>query len=165
MGTEIERKFLVRSDAWRKGPPGVFCRQGYLLARDDCTVRVRVAGDRGYLTIKGPPEGLSRPEFEYPVPVADANELLDRFCPLLRVDKRRYLREHAGHTWEIDEFLGANAGLVVAEVELEQAAEPVALPDWVGTEVSADPRYQNSNLAQRPYREWGADRTASGRCP
>lgn len=156
MGTEIERKFLVCSDTWRDGSPGVLCRQGYLLAQAECTIRVRVMGDQGFLTIKGPTQGLARAEYEYPIPVAEADELLDRFCPSLRVEKRRHLREHAGHTWEVDEFLGANAGLVVAEVELERPDEPVPLPEWVGEEVSEDRRYQNSSLARRPYRDWGA---------
>jgi len=156
MGTEIERKFLVSSEGWREGPPGLRCRQGYLLARPDCTIRVRVMGDQGYLTIKGPPQGLARPEYEYPLPVVEANELLDSFCPTLRVEKCRHLREHAGHTWEVDEFLGENAGLVMAEVELERPDEPVQFPAWIGVEVSGDPRYQNASLAKRPYRDWRA---------
>jgi CYTH domain-containing protein len=160
MGTEIERKFLVRGDGWRAGAPGVLCRQGYLMSQADCSLRVRVLGDGGYLTIKGPAQGLARPEYEYPIPVRDAEELLDRFCPALRIEKRRHLREYGGHTWEVDEFLGANLGLVLAEVELERCDEAVLLPDWVGAEVSGDRRYLNASLAQRPYAQWNRLATA-----
>lgn len=155
MGTEIERKFLVRNDSWRAGPAGVLCRQGYLSLGGPCTVRVRLLGDAGYLTIKGPPAGLARAEYEYPIPAADAAEMLERFCTSLQVEKRRHVREHGGHTWEIDEFLGANQGLVLAEVELERPDEPVSLPEWAGREVTGDPRYLNSSLARCPYSRWG----------
>ncbi|MBX3707783.1 MAG: CYTH domain-containing protein [Pseudomonadales bacterium] len=154
MGTEIERKFLVRGDAWRDAARGTRLRQGYLSSDPARTVRVRSAGAAAWLTIKGPPEGLVRAEFEYPIPVADATILLDTLCERPLIDKVRHVVEYAGHTWEIDEFQGENAGLVVAEVELEHADEPVQLPPWVGAEVTDDPRYQNANLVRAPYTRW-----------
>jgi CYTH domain-containing protein len=117
-------------------------------------VRVRVAGERAYLTIKGPRVGLARPEFEYPIPVEDANQLLDGLCPRPFIEKVRYRIEHQGLVWEVDEFSGENQGLVLAEVELTHEAQSVPLPPWIGEEVSEDPRYYNSNLARRPYTRW-----------
>ena len=157
MGQEIERKFLVRSDAWRWGAEGLYCRQGYLASDISCTVRVRVLGDKGFLTVKGRMEGISRAEYEYGIPVQDAHEMLDRLCPRPLIEKYRYLREYAGQTWEVDEFVGENQGLVVAEIELRTADEAIALPEWVGREVTADPRYLNVNLAKRPYTTWGSE--------
>jgi CYTH domain-containing protein len=153
MAREIERKFLVRGEGWRQGE-GVPYRQGYLSREPSRTVRVRVARDKGYLTIKGASEGISRSEYEYPIPLADATELLDRLCERPLVEKTRYRIAHGAHTWEVDEFHGDNQGLVLAEVELARADERPALPDWIGEEVSDDPRYFNSNLVQRPYRSW-----------
>jgi CYTH domain-containing protein len=154
MGVEIERKFLVRGDAWRAGAVGVPYRQGYLPAEAGCTVRVRLAGETGYLTVKGKTEGLSRLEFEYPIPSADATELLNLLCLKPLIEKKRYRVEHAGHVWEVDEFFGDNAGLVTAEVELDDPEESVELPPWVGREVSDDYRYRNANLARNPYKNW-----------
>jgi adenylate cyclase len=156
MGVEIERKFLVRRDAW----PGSSVvtkstrfKQGYLSRERGRTVRVRRAGERAFLTIKGESVGLVRPEFEYEIPLADAAPLL-AMCTGSLIDKERHLVEHEGHTWEVDEFLGANAGLWVAEIELAKADEAFARPAWVGDEVTDDRRYLNSNLVEHPYSEW-----------
>ncbi len=156
MGCEIERKFLVRSDAWREGAPGLPYRQAYLCREPGRTVRVRIAGENGFLTVKGRPDGLARAEFEYPIPVADAMELLE-LCDGGRIDKIRYRRPYEGLVWEIDEFVGANAGLVVAEIELPTVDHPFAQPEWVGEEVSGDLRYANSQLARHPFSCWLSD--------
>jgi CYTH domain-containing protein len=153
---EIERKFLVRGDGWRPGAQGVVYRQGYLGAGENavCTVRVRVAGESAWLTIKGRSSGGARDEYEYPVPVADAEEMLDRLCPGGRVEKIRHRVPYAGRLWEVDEFIGENAPLVVAEVELDSIDAEVSLPLWVGREVTEDPRYTNAALARQPYSRW-----------
>lgn len=151
---EIERKFLVTGDGWRDGATAERLRQGYLCHGDTATFRVRVANDRACLTIKGPTAGLTRTEDEYPMDVMEAEALLEHVCESGIVDKTRHRLRHADHTWEIDEYHGDNEGLVVAEVELSAEDEDVALPDWVGDEVSHDPRYRNSSLAQLPYRDW-----------
>lgn len=156
MGTEIERKFLLKDDAWRKDASGQAYRQGYLSTDKERTVRVRVVGTQAMLTIKGMTHGIRRVEFEYPIPLADADGLLE-LCHRPLIEKTRYRVEHDGLVWEIDEFHGENAGLVVAEVELERESQAVTLPPWIGEEVSDDPRYFNSNLARHPYREWAAD--------
>lgn len=157
MAREIERKFLVCGDGWRPGAVGVPYRQGYLSAGADagCTVRVRIAGERAVLTIKGPAARGSRDEYEYPVPVADAEEMLARLCPGGRVEKLRHRVDFAGRTWEVDEFTGENAPLVVAEVELESIDADVALPPWVGREVTDDPNWSNAALARLPYSKRG----------
>ena len=152
MGREIERKFLVTGDGWRQGPPGVRQRQGYLLVDERATVRVRIEGGRATLTIKGEQRGLTRPEFEYAIPLADAEEILG-LCACV-VEKTRYVREHAGHVWEVDVFHGANDGLVTAEVELAREAEAVTPPPLVGADVSHDLRYRVARLARQPYRDW-----------
>lgn len=154
MATEIERKFLVTGEAWRAAPP-IAISQGYLNRDPHRTVRVRIAGDRAVLTIKGLSVGASRPEFEYPIPLEDAKALL-AICDGPIVEKHRHCVRHAGLTWEVDEFLGDNAGLVVAEVELDAEDQPIEFPGWVGAEVTDDPRYLNSNLATTPYRRWAA---------
>lgn len=172
MATEIERKFLVSSDAWRAGVPvvpGVTMRQGYLASGGGAgaTVRVRVVGDgnaaRGRLTIKGPSRRVAdgpghapvRDEFEYDIPGADAEHMLRTLCGGRVVEKVRFERVHHGVVWEVDEFSGANAGLVLAEVELERADQRVELPPWVGRDVTDDPRYANSSLALRPIPDSG----------
>ena len=152
MGTEIERKFLVTGSAWRNSEPVYFC-QGYLNRDKHRTVRVRIAGDRGVLTIKGLTTGASRPEFEYAIPVDDAKEML-ALCDGPVVEKNRRVVQHAGLTWEVDEFLGDNKGLIVAEVELDSEDQTIDVPNWVGAEVTADSRYFNSNLATTPYKLW-----------
>jgi len=156
MPTEIERKFLVKSEAWREGPPGVEMRQGYLARNEERSVRVRVAGDKAFITVKGRGRGISRAEFEYPVPLEDAREMLGLCLPSL-IEKTRYERQHAGHLWEVDEFQGDNAGLVVAEIELDAEDRDFEKPEWAGEEVSDDTRYLNACLAERPWRDWGGD--------
>ena len=154
MASEIERKFLVRSDVYRALGTAEHYRKGYLRTAGPATVRVRIAGDRGYLTIKGPTRGLTRSEFEYPIPLLDAEALLDTLCERPQIEKLRYRIRAGAHTWEVDEFLGDNAGLVVAELELSAEDEPFERPAWLGDEVTADARYRNSALARRPYRSW-----------
>lgn len=152
MAIEIERKFLVVGEQWRTAKSRLYC-QGYLNRDSKRTVRVRIAGDRAFLTIKGPTVGASRSEFEYEIPVDDAVQMLP-LCEQPLIEKNRYIVEHAGLTWEVDEFLGSNAGLVVAEVELESESQPVELPDWIGQEVTGDSKYYNSRLSQNPFSEW-----------
>jgi adenylate cyclase len=162
MPMEIERKFLVVSDAWRgRGMPAGrrFC-QGYLAGGDGVSVRVRRASDEAFITIKGDAIGPARPEYEYPIPVAEAEELLSRLCRRPLIEKTRHEVLHDGHVWEIDVFGGANAGLVLAEVELSDPHERFALPPWVGAEVTFDPRYRNSALAAAPVGVPSADRAA-----
>lgn len=153
VATEIERKFLVRDTRFLAGDPGVPFRQGYLSRDPDRTVRVRVAGDQGFLTIKGRPDGPSRPEFEFEVPLDDARELLG-LCAGSLIEKTRHRIDHDGLTWDVDVFEGANEGLVIAEVELPTVDHAVALPDWVGVEVTGDVRYYNSRLVARPFSTW-----------
>lgn len=153
MAVEIERKFLVAGEAWRDGAEAVPYAQGYLSRGTGRTVRVRLAGTKGFLTVKGPVNGISRDEFEYSIPAEDALSML-RLCDGPIIEKRRYRITHAGHLWEVDEFRGDNEGLIVAEVELSSEADTPSLPPWVGREVTGDPRYYNSNLTVHPYREW-----------
>lgn len=153
MGTEIERKFTVSSMEWRSEGSGERLQQGYLSTDPERTVRVRVVGERAWLTIKGRTVGASRPEFEYALPAADARQLLTLCLPPL-IDKTRHRVSFADHTWEIDVFHGENQGLVIAEVELEREGEAVSLPAWLGEEVTGDPAYYNSNLIRRPYQRW-----------
>lgn len=154
MAQEIERKFLVRGEDWRDLAPGEVYRQGYLSAGTGVTVRVRTAGGRGLLTIKGPSVGATRAEYEYEIPLADANEMLDTLCEQPLIEKSRRRIEHGGLVWDVDEFVGDNQGLVIAEVELADERQEVTLPDWVGDEVTDDSRYFNANLVRHPYREW-----------
>jgi adenylate cyclase len=153
MPAEIERKFLLADDSWRDGRPGVRIAQGYLSQDPDRTVRVRVAGENGWLTIKGRSEGITRAEFEYPIPLEEAKSLLELCLPSV-IDKTRFLVPFGGHDWEIDVFHGENNGLVVAEVELSDASVSPEMPPWAGAEVSSDPRYFNSSLAANPYVKW-----------
>jgi CYTH domain-containing protein len=156
MAREIERKFLVVGEGWRGVAPGVPYRQGYLGAGSDarCTVRVRIAGEEAFLTVKGPTARGARDEYEYPIPVADAGEMLARLAAGGCVEKTRYRVPFGGHTWEVDEFAGENAPLVLAEVELDRIDAEVVLPPWVGPEVTGDPRYANAALARAPYARW-----------
>ncbi len=153
MGQEIEHKFLVVGFEWKEGAVGVLYRQGYLSTHPERTVRVRIAGDLAYLTVKGASAGTVRSEYEYKVPLADANEML-LLCEKPLIEKRRYRVEHQGLVWEVDEFLGENEGLIVAEVELEREGQCIAKPPWVGEDVSDKVEYYNSSLVLRPYREW-----------
>ncbi|MGG7605830.1 CYTH domain-containing protein [Massilia sp. BKSP1R2A-1] len=154
MGVEIERKFLVSGDAWRTLGAPVLLRQGYLSADPERTVRVRIEGEQGVLTIKSKSEGASRGEWEYPIPLRDAEELLDRLCERPLVEKYRRRIDFQGFTWEVDEFLGENAGLVVAEIELPAEDTVFDLPDWIGNEVTGERRYYNSSLIRLPYSKW-----------
>lgn len=152
MATEIERKFLVSGDGWQAHAATYYC-QGYLNRDKRCTVRVRIAGNHGYLTVKGLTTGASRAEFEYDIPLEDAKAML-ALCDGPIVEKHRRVIAYAGHNWEVDEFLGDNSGLVVAEIELESEEQEFARPAWVGTEVTHDSRYYNSNLSVHPYKTW-----------
>ncbi len=158
MATEIERKFLLINDDWRTAADGGRrFRQGYLVGSKAASVRVRIEGEVARLNIKSATLGIHRQEYEYAIPPADAEEMLATLCERPLVEKTRYLVPHAGHTWEIDVFEGENAGLVVAEVELESAEEALALPSWAGREVSHLTRYYNVCLVQHPYSRWSAD--------
>ena len=154
MAKEIERKFLIKSGAWQPQVDGTKIRQGYLSSLKERVVRVRTKGAKAFITIKGITKGITRSEFEYEIPVEDADLLLTNLCEQPLVEKTRYNEEHNGHVWEIDMFFGANKGLVVAEVELTEENEKLEIPVWVGEEVSSDPRYFNSNLIQNPYCKW-----------
>ena len=154
MGKEIERKFLAKGEAWRGLVPGVLYRQGYLCSAKEHTVRVRVAGKKAFLTIKGLTVGATRAEYEYEIPVADAQAMLDGLAEKPLIEKIRHKIPYSGLIWEVDEFLGDNAGLIVAEVELGSEEQTFVKPAWVGKEVSDDPRYFNSNLARHPFRQW-----------
>jgi adenylate cyclase len=154
MGVEIERKFLVRDDRWKALGQGVLLRQGYLSSAPERIVRVRIEGETAVLTIKGRTSGATRGEWEYPIPLADAQAFLDSLCERPLIEKRRYRIPYEGMLWEIDEFLGENAGLVVAEIELAAEDQAFSKPDWVGEEVTHDPRYFNANLLRNPYAKW-----------
>lgn len=155
MGVEIERKFLVDHKKWCEveKPEGYYYRQGYLLNEGLRTIRVRVTDEQGYITLKGPTKGITRNEYEYKIPVEDGNELLDGFAAT-EVEKIRYRIEVANKLWEIDEFLGDNHGLIIAEIELQREDEQFELPGWVTVEVSDDARYYNSNLSTHPFSGW-----------
>jgi adenylate cyclase len=163
MAIEIERKFRVTGDGWRaQASRRVRMEQGYINdmaalrdGRQHASVRVRIAGDEAFLNLKSREAGHTRQEFDYPIPVADAEALL-ALCVGGRIGKVRHYVEHAGHTFEVDEFTGDNAGLVVAELELERADEPYVRPDWLGAEVTDQTRYYNLALAERPYSRWNA---------
>ena len=154
MGVEIERKFLVVGDAWRSLAPGVSIRQGYLSLDPDRTVRVRVAGARAWFTVKGRSTGATRAEYEVPLPVADAVEILERLCIQPAIEKVRHRPVLGSDHWVVDEFSGANQGLVLAEIELDDEDQPFDRPPWLGEEVTDDPRYFNASLVTRPYATW-----------
>lgn len=153
MALETERKFLVKGEAWRPLGTPVPYAQGYLSRGTGRTVRVRIAGNKAFLTVKGPVVGITREEFEYGVPVDEARAML-KLCDGPVIEKTRTTIPLGNHHWEVDEFAGANEGLIVAEVELTHPDEKVTIPDWIGTEVTGDPRYYNSNLTIHPYRGW-----------
>ncbi len=155
MAREIERKFLVVSDRWRQSAQGKTYCQGYIAtAYPGQSVRVRIAGDRGYLTIKGPVQGLTRAEFEYEIPLLDAREMLETLCDRPLIEKMRYRLPLGEVVWEIDKFSGENEGLVVAEVELASEDQLFDRPDWLGEEVSGQVKYYNSSLVKSPYSQW-----------
>ena len=153
MATEIEKKFLVVGEDWRELGQPRYYQQAYLSINKGRTVRIRIVEDDAWLTIKGLKVGLSRPEFEYRIPLDDAKQLME-LCVARPVEKYRYQIPIGDVTWEVDEFLADNAGLIVAEVELRSEDQSVSLPDWIGVEVTSDPRYANSRLAQEPFCEW-----------
>ncbi|MGA7982630.1 MAG: CYTH domain-containing protein [Chromatiaceae bacterium] len=155
MGVEIERKFLVNSDSWRAHVESeAHIMQGYLANNATGTVRVRVKGGDAYLTIKGAGLGITRSEYEYPIPVVDAQAMLRELAVFPPIDKVRYKVRAGSHLWDLDLFAGENEGLVMAEVELSAEDEVFERPDWLGDEVSGDPRYFNVNLARNPYKHW-----------
>lgn len=154
MPLEIERKFLVTSDVWRSLGTPVRMRQGYLSNDIERTVRVRVSGDRARLTVKGKNTGAVRNEFEYEIPIADAEIMLESMALRPLIEKTRTTVRFGGHVWEVDAFEGDNAGLVVAEIELSDEHEPFEKPEWVGEEVTGRPEYYNSSLAQHPFKSW-----------
>ncbi|MDR0931962.1 MAG: CYTH domain-containing protein [Victivallales bacterium] len=156
MGVEIERKFLLSSDTWRaEASSSVRIIQGYFeIAPGTPTVRVRIAGERAFLTIKGGVKNLSRSEFEYEIPVVDAEAMLREFCGTRIVEKTRYLVPYAGEVWEVDEYWGNNGGLFTAELELDNEQAEFAIPPWLGREVSDERRYSNGALSRNPYQNW-----------
>lgn len=153
MSIEIERKFLLKSDAWRSLAESTYICQGYLNTNTDRTVRVRINGEEAQLTIKGHSQGASRAEFEYEIPIDDARQLM-KLCEQPIIEKRRSRIPAGDVVWEVDEFLGENLGLIVAEVELQSEDQHLELPAWVGAEVTGDDRYYNSSLTSAPYRTW-----------
>lgn len=155
MGVEIERKFLVDKEKWKKvvKPAGNLYRQGYLLTDPDKTIRVRLSDSEGYITIKGISDGPARKEFDYAIPGEDARELLNLFA-MSYVTKTRYKIIVENKLWEVDEFMDENEGLIVAEIELRDENEPFAIPDWVTIEVTDEKKYYNSLLSLHPYKSW-----------
>lgn len=156
MGIEIERKFLVKETTWqliKSTTTPIDIQQGYLSLEAERTVRVRIKKQQGILTIKGKSRGISRVEYEYPIPLADAQDLL-KLCIGAIIKKKRYLIREGTLTWEVDEFSGANQGLIIAEIELEQENQSIVLPPWIDREVSNDTRYYNSNLVSHPFENW-----------
>jgi CYTH domain-containing protein len=151
MAIEIERKFLVIGDGWKPLATPTIYRQGYIYTHNKTTVRVRIAGNQAYLTIKGKTTGTARTEFEYPIPLKDAEEMLNTLCDRPLIEKTRYQLKLADLLWEIDEFKGENEGLILAEVELKEENQKINLPEWIGQEVTEDQRYYNANLVKYPY--------------
>ena len=154
MAQEIERKFLINSELWQKPEKGIKIVQCYLVRAEGMTLRLRLADDKAYLTLKGATRGISRSEFEYAIPQKDALDMLKEFPVSSSVCKTRYHVKVGSHTWEVDIFEGANAGLAIAEIELASADEAFEKPEWVTQEVSDDRRYRNAYLADHPYSQW-----------
>ena len=154
MAKEIERKFLVTGNSWRGLVPAKHYCQGYLSTIKERTVRVRCCDNEAWLTIKSTTQGITRTEFEYPIPPDEARYMIQHLAEQPIIEKYRYCIPLNGLVWEIDEFLGANHGLIVAEVELNHAQDEIILPEWIGEEVSDDPRYYNSNLVSKPFSQW-----------
>ena len=154
MAKEIERKFLVKGDAWRALAKGTTYRQGYLNSAKERTVRVRTAEDKAFLTIKGLTLGATRAEYEYAIPFDEGKAMLDALAEKPLIEKKRYKIPAGDLTWEIDEFLGDNAGLIVAEVELKSEDQAFDRPAWLGDEVTGDTRYYNANLSKKPFTRW-----------
>ena len=162
MGTEIERKFLVNDDTFKTLATGTRYRQGYLNSTKERVVRVRTIDGKGFLTIKGLSTGATRVEYEYEIPETEAHEILHTLCVQPLIEKIRYQITVTGAIWIIDEFLGENKGLVLAEIELQSEDQPIILPDWVETEVTGDPRYYNVQLVENPYSKWNKENGQNG---
>lgn len=157
MAIEIEKKFLLVHFPDALMTDGIRICQGYISTSENGVVRARLFGDQGFLAIKGPTSvNGARKEFEYPVPPEDAREMLSLFCGNRMIEKTRFHIDYKGHEWVVDQFRGSNTGLVVAEIELETMDQPFQKPDWIGQEVTRDPRYFNSNLIDHPYSSWTA---------
>lgn len=154
MAHEIEKKFLITSDAWRSLGEGKEYCQGYLSDGAGVTTRIRTIGTRGIITVKGPSQEGKRLEFEYEIPFEDAREMLEKLCHKPLIEKTRYKVTYQGFTWEIDEFKGENRGLLFAEIELESVNQHFDIPKWIGKEVTEDARYYNANLVSNPYSNW-----------
>ncbi len=155
MATEIERKFLITSDEWRHdADAGIQITQGYMGSNEKSSVRIRINGDSANINIKSKTIGAQRSEYEYAIPLNEANEILTALCDRPYIDKTRYHVNHQGHVWEVDVFAGDNEGLVVAELELTRVNETFSLPSWIGSEVTEDPRYYNICLVTHPYKSW-----------
>jgi CYTH domain-containing protein len=154
MAVELEKKFLVLGRGWEEAGAGLLYRQGYFRRDASCVVRVRLAGERGFLAVKGSADGIARLEYEYEIPPQDALTLLFEMADRPLIEKFRYRLAHGDLIWEVDEFLGENLGLVVAEVELEREEQPLAKPSWVGLEVTGLARYYNSSLVDYPFSSW-----------
>lgn len=154
MGQEIERKYLVMNNTYRNNSKGVLYKQAYLSSNPERTVRVRVYNQKGYLTIKGPNDGCTRAEFEYEIPCNEAQTIIDNLCEKPIIEKNRYKVEYEGLIWEVDEFIGDNSGLVIAEIELKHENQSFIKPSWIGEEVTGDQRYYNSNLVKNPFCTW-----------
>ena len=154
MSMEIERKFLVRGEGWRGLSAGITYRQGYLSTDNERAVRVRTISKRGYLTIKGKSIGVTRVEYEYEIPLSEANDMLDGFCLRPLIEKVRHKIPIEDLIWEVDEFEGVNRGLIIAEVELESEGQKFTIPDWIDKEVTSDLRYYNANLIANPFAVW-----------
>ena len=162
MGKEIERKFLVKSDVYKTLAQGTYYRQGYVPTLNGMTVRLRIAGEKGYITMKDHAVGFTRHEFEYEIPKKDAKQMLELMCDKPQIEKYRFVIPASCNSasassqlfWEVDEFLGENAGLVVAEIEVPSEDTEFEIPDWVGEEVTGEKRYYNSHLCKNPYKNW-----------
>ncbi|MCB1671039.1 MAG: CYTH domain-containing protein [Gammaproteobacteria bacterium] len=162
MAMEIERKFLVRAERLPVLENGIYIEQAYIPTTNGTTVRIRLAGELAFLTIKTKASGFSRREYEYQIPVADAQEILQEACPIGHIEKRRYLIPQDALVWEIDIFGGDNEGLIVAELELESEQQEVELPDWIDREVTLDPRFSNFSLSRVPYKSWPLQEAQAG---
>ena len=154
MAKEIEKKYLVKQCNLNSLGEGVYYRQGYLSSKRECVVRVRKIGENAYLTVKSMNVGATRDEYEYSIPSEDADRMLSTLCEQPLIEKKRYKVAFENMIWEIDEFLGENKGLILAEIELTNENEVYALPPWIGKEVTDDPKYYNSNLIKYPYKDW-----------
>lgn len=157
MVIEIERRFLVIDDSWRGEAAGILYRQGYLHFQEDGVVRIRVAGAEAFLTVKVRKDDFNTLEYEYEIPIEDAEDMLDRLCDRPPVEKKRYRISHAGMVWEVDEFFGDNEGLLIAEIELEHEKQIFDIPPWTGREVTGDKKYLNAYLYRNPYKNWPSE--------